>query len=98
MGWLLTFLSTVLGPIITSVAQRYFIAGIIITSLILTTGLLATALNTILASNVFTENSSLVYVGVLIPSNFSLCIGLIVDALLLKTGYDFVVNKLTLLK
>lgn len=98
MGWLLTFLGSLLGPIFTSVSQRFFISGIIVVSLITLTGFLTSGLNGFLARNVFSPDSNLIYAGIFLPSNFTTCLGLIIDAMLLRAGYDFAINKLNLLK
>lgn len=98
MGWLLTFLGNLIGPIFNLLSNRYIIIGVVFTSYVTLAGLLSLSLNSLLASNVFVSDSNLIYVGLFIPSNFTLCINLIVDAMLIKAGYDFAVNKLGFLK
>lgn len=91
--WLITAIQGIILPIIEYFGKRAAIWATVVAAFVALTAVLATTLQSLLA----TASSSFVddtmglsyYIGLVLPSNFSLCVTLIINTVLAKMSYDY---------
>lgn len=91
--WLVTALQGIVLPLIEYFGKRAAIWATVVTAFVALTAVLATAMQSAIAS----ASSSFVddtlglsyYAGMILPSNFSLCVTILINVSLAKMSYEY---------
>jgi hypothetical protein len=100
--WLITGIQAIVLPIIEYFGKRAVIYATVVTAFVALTALLATRMQsfiaTALSGTVSDTYGITTYIGLILPSNFSLCVSVIINTILAKMSYDYMTKLYGLAK
>jgi hypothetical protein len=91
--WLVTALQGIVLPLIEYFGKRAAIWATVVTAFVALTAVLASVMQNAIASasSSFSDDTMGVtyYVGLILPSNFSLCVTILINVTLAKMSYEY---------
>lgn len=94
--WLITALQSIFLPLIEYFGKRALIYATVVTSFVALTGVFAkimqSSLASVLSANVSDSLGIGLYIGLILPSNFALCVSIIINITLAKMAYNYMIT------
>lgn len=91
--WLVTAIQAIFLPILQYFGKRAVIYATVVTSFVALTSLFAVLIQSAIASVSISYSEDTLgltqYIGLLLPSNFSFCVSVIINVTLSKLAYDY---------